>query len=621
MAAIDFPNTPSVNDTFTDGTSTWMWTGVAWNLVVSPVVGPTGPTGAAGGDSSVIGPTGATGAFTISSATPPASADPGDAWFNSETGQIYVYYDSYWVESASSNVGPAGDPGPTGPTGPESAVSTTPGPTGPTGATGAQGNTGPTGANGLDTTGPTGPYGPTGAEGAEGATGPRGVIGQDGPIGPTGTDGPTGPDGLVGQSGPAGPVGPTGPRGFVGATGPQGLVGATGASVTGPTGVSGPTGPSNGPTGATGSTGPTGVSGPTGDAGLRGATGATGPTGSASTIQGPTGATGDTGATGPTSTVLGPTGPTGTSVTGPTGPGGPTGVSFAGITSSSNIEISLGTKSFIVNQVGAYAQGTRARLVSTSVPTNFIEGSLSNISGTSITMNVDRIFGAGNTYSAWNLVVAGAAGLIGPTGPQGTAIQLKGSVPTSSNLPSSGNVVNDAYIVDDEGDLYIWDGSTWNNVGQIVGPTGAAGPSVTGPVGPTGPASTIIGPTGATGPQGTGPAGPIGPTGPATFNVVGPQYLESRTLSSADVSKIVKINSSLSTTLTVPPDGFSGFTFDVGAQILITQLGLGQVNIVAGSGVSILSEGARVITKARYAVASLIKLSANSWLLSGNLVA
>ena len=624
MAAIDFPNTPSVNDTFTDGVSTWVWTGIAWNLVVSPVVGPIGPTGAAGTPSSVTGPTGATGAFTISAVTPPENADEGDAWFNAATGQIYIYYDSYWVESASSNVGAEGPTGPTGPTGSEGAASIIPGATGPTGPTGSQGNTGPTGSNGLDITGPTGPYGPTGSDGITGPEGERGPIGATGPIGPTGVEGPTGPDGLIGQTGPAGPQGQTGPRGFVGATGSQGLIGATGASVTGPTGVSGPTGPSGGPTGPTGSTGATGVSGPTGDAGLRGATGATGSTGAASTIQGPTGPTGATGATGPDSTVLGPTGATGPSVTGPTGPGGPTGVSFAGITSSSNIGISLETKSFIVNQVGAYAQGTRARLVSTSVPTNFIEGSVSNISGTSITMNVDRIFGAGNTYSAWNLVVAGLVGAVGATGPQGTAIQLKGSVSTFANLPSAGNAINDAYIVDDEGDLYIWNGSAWNNVGQIVGPTGPAGPSITGPTGAqgsTGPTSTVAGPVGPTGATGPAVTGPTGSTGPVYSELVGAQYLNSTTLSAIDANSIVKVNSSLGTTLQVPLDGAGGYTFPVGTQIVVTQLGVGQVSIEGVSGVSVFTEGSRFITKARYAIASLIKLSANSWLLSGNLTA
>lgn len=109
------------------------------------------------------------------------------------------------------------------------------------------------------------------------------------------------------------------------------------------------------------------------------------------------------------------------------------------------------------------------------------------------------------------------AGPTGPQGPQGTSITMRGEVATTGNLPS-GAAVNDAYIVTADGDLYVWNGSTWNNVGQIVGPQG--------PTGPQGSASTVAGPTGATGPSGSGPTGPTGigasgPTGPT--GAVGPQ--------------------------------------------------------------------------------------------------
>jgi hypothetical protein len=102
---------------------------------------------------------------------------------------------------------------------------------------------------------------------------------------------------------------------------------------------------------------------------------------------------------------------------------------------------------------------------------------------------------------------------------------------------------------------------------------------------------------------------------------VGPQYLGSRTLEESDAAKIVKVNSSLATVITIPADGTDGYTFPEGTQIVITQLGVGQVTIQGAAGVSVLSEGSRIITKARYSIASLIKLSANSWLLSGNLTA
>jgi collagen type VII alpha len=630
MAAIDFPNDPVVNETFTSGSQTWIWTGTAWNLVISQVVGPTGATGPQGSASTVTGPTGATGSFLISSDTPPADPIEGDSWFNSATGLIYVYYDSYWVESASSNIGPAGPTGPTGAQGEASTVTGPRGQTGPTGATGPQGNTGPTGPQGLYVAGPTGPVGATGAQGITGPEGQRGPTGATGPLGPTGVEGPTGPDGLIGPTGSTGPTGATGPRGFVGATGPNGATGATGASVTGATGPVGPTGPSGGPTGPTGATGATGATGERGEAGLRGATGATGIQGAASTIPGPQGDIGPTGPqgiqgiTGP----QGPVGPTGqTGLQGNPGPMGPTGVSFAGITSASNLTITnSGPVSFLVNTVGAYATGTRARLASSAVPANYMEGIITSVVSSTVTISVDKAAGVGNTYAVWNLVLgAGEVGPLGPTGPQGTSITFKGSVASVGNLPTTGRSVNDAWIVDADGDLYVWNGTSWTNAGQIVGPQGPVGPTgergLQGIQGPTGADSTVVGPTGPQGDVGpTGPRGLTGPQGPAFFNLTGPQYLESRTLIAADAAQLVKINSSSATAVTVPLDGTDGYTFDVGTQIVLTQLGNGPVTIGGVVGVSVLSEGNRYTTKARYAVASLIKLSANSWLLSGNLV-
>ena len=90
MAAIDFPPSPTLNQTYTNGIQTYTWNGTAWRLVRTSAVGPTGPTGAAGADSTAIGAT-----------------------------------------------GPTGGVGPTGPTGPEGAASNVVGPTGPTGSTGS----------------------------------------------------------------------------------------------------------------------------------------------------------------------------------------------------------------------------------------------------------------------------------------------------------------------------------------------------------------------------------------------------------------------------------------------------------------------------------------------------
>lgn len=62
MAAIDFPNSPSLNQQFTVGGTTWSWNGTAW-AVVRTSAGATGPTGPSGpqGPSGPTGPEGATG--------------------------------------------------------------------------------------------------------------------------------------------------------------------------------------------------------------------------------------------------------------------------------------------------------------------------------------------------------------------------------------------------------------------------------------------------------------------------------------------------------------------------------------------------------------------------------
>ena len=51
------------------------------------------------------------------SETPPSSPSEGDIWYNSQTGQTFVYYDSFWVENISGLVGPEGPTGATGETG------------------------------------------------------------------------------------------------------------------------------------------------------------------------------------------------------------------------------------------------------------------------------------------------------------------------------------------------------------------------------------------------------------------------------------------------------------------------------------------------------------------------
>ncbi len=61
----------------------------------------------------------------------------------------------------------------------------------------------------------------------------------------------------------------------------------------------------------------------------------------------------------------------------------------------------------------------------------------------------------------------------GEKGEDGTGIAIKGTVASSAQLPSSGNAAGDAYIID--GELWVWDGDSWADVGRIQGTPGADG--------------------------------------------------------------------------------------------------------------------------------------------------
>ena len=116
---------------------------------------------------------------------------------------------------------------------------------------------------------------------------------------------------------------------------------------------------------------------------------------------------------------------------------------------------------------------------------------------------------------------AGAQGLAGLQGAAGTGITFKGQEPTVSALALiSSPTQGDAYLIQADDSLHIYDGSAFISGGSIQGPPGAqgaAGPQgiqgLKGDTGDQGPA----GPTGPQGPQGikgdTGDQGPTGPTG------------------------------------------------------------------------------------------------------------
>ena len=93
----------------------------------------------------------------------------------------------------------------------------------------------------------------------------------------------------------------------------------------------------------------------------------------------------------------------------------------------------------------------------------------------------------------------------------------------------------------------------------------------------------------------------------------------SYTLVLGDADKLVEMNVATANNLTVPPN--SSVAFATGTQILLAQYGSGQTTIVAGSGVTIRSNGAKLKLNVQYSGATLIKIGTDEWYLFGDIVA
>jgi len=91
----------------------------------------------------------------------------------------------------------------------------------------------------------------------------------------------------------------------------------------------------------------------------------------------------------------------------------------------------------------------------------------------------------------------------------------------------------------------------------------------------------------------------------------------SYTLVLSDADKLVETNVASANNLTVPLN--SSVAFSTGTQILLAQYGAGQTTIVATSGVTVRSNGAKLKLNAQYSGATLIKIDTNEWYLFGDI--
>ena len=126
--------------------------------------------------------------------------------------------------------------------------------------------------------------------------------------------------------------------------------------------------------------------------------------------------------------------------------------------------------------------------------------------------SITAVSGGNFTVGAKLTSLKGPQGVQGPRGPQGDTgapLSIKGSFPTLDELQEQHptGALGDAYMVGTH--LYSWNGSAWQDVGDIKGPKGDKGD-----VGPQG-AQGVQGPKGDAGAKGeTGATGPKGAQGP-----------------------------------------------------------------------------------------------------------
>ena len=115
------------------------------------------------------------------------------------------------------------------------------------------------------------------------------------------------------------------------------------------------------------------------------------------------------------------------------------GIGYAGLTSTTSMSIGTGSKSFTVSinsANSAFVVGNRVRLIYDS--TNYMEGTITAYSGTSMTVNVDTTAGSG-TYSAWTIGLTGVVNT-GVTSFSGGSTGLTPNTATSGAISLAGTL-------------------------------------------------------------------------------------------------------------------------------------------------------------------------------------
>ena len=95
--------------------------------------------------------------------------------------------------------------------------------------------------------------------------------------------------------------------------------------------------------------------------------------------------------------------------------------------------------------------------------------------------------------------------------------------------------------------------------------------------------------------------------------------VDTYTLVLSDAHKVLPLNKSTGFTVTVPAN--SSVAFEIGDQVNLLQTGAGQITVGYSSPVVVRSEGTKLKLKGQYAMATLVKIGTDEWVLLGNTAA
>jgi hypothetical protein len=115
-------------------------------------------------------------------------------------------------------------------------------------------------------------------------------------------------------------------------------------------------------------------------------------------------------------------------------------------TSATSLAIATGSKVFTTAATLSLAAGAAVKAANTPTPTNYMAGTITSVSGTTLTVNVTEIGGTG-TFAAWTISPSGLTGAQGTTGTAatiaaGTVTGLAaGASPTVTNAGTSSAAV------------------------------------------------------------------------------------------------------------------------------------------------------------------------------------